>query len=234
MEGTSTDRKDSFASLSQGKQLPYQTAAASMPPSTSPPELLPASSDAMRLSMLAPSRLLMGSTASGMIGFMLGAFQGGQMAQLRFRAEHAHKMPDTTTGWYFYHKSKNYHAMQGGIREGFRMGAKTGFWSFAALALETTVDRMRGCSDMLSTMVATVSVAGMFSLTRKCFLFDVSLLLVFWYCSHFCYGCGGHDWAHSVTLLYEAPHRKGVCLSRAAVVFSIVDGDWGCEMRRAV
>lgn len=76
-------------------------------------------------------------------------------------------MPDTTTGWYFYHKSKNYHAMQGGIREGFRMGAKTGFWSFAALSLETTVDRMRGCSDMLSTIVATVSVAGMFSLTRK-------------------------------------------------------------------
>lgn len=89
------------------------------------------------------------------------------MAQLRFRAEHAHKMPDTTTGWYFYHKSKNYHAMQGGIREGFRMAGKTGFWSFAALSLETTVDRMRGSSDMLSTIVASVSVAGMFSLTRK-------------------------------------------------------------------
>ncbi|TQV94053.1 hypothetical protein V2A60_002879 [Cordyceps javanica] len=132
-----------------------------------PPELLPASSDAMRLSMLAPTRLLLGSLASTMIGFMLGGFQGGQMAQLRFRAEHAHKMPDTTTGWYFYHKSKNYHAMQGGIREGFRMGAKTGFWSFAALSLETTVDRLRGSSDMLSTIVATVSVAGMFSLTHR-------------------------------------------------------------------
>ncbi|KAM3515200.1 hypothetical protein MY11210_001212 [Beauveria gryllotalpidicola] len=131
------------------------------------PEMLPASSDAMRLSMLAPTRLLLGSLASTMIGFMLGGFQGGQMAQLRFRAEHAHKMPDTTTGWYFYHKSKNYHAMQGGIREGFRMGTKTGFWSFAALSLETTVDRLRGSSDMLSTIVATVSVAGMFSLARK-------------------------------------------------------------------
>ncbi|KAM3504878.1 hypothetical protein MY10362_003304 [Beauveria mimosiformis] len=128
--------------------------------------MLPASSDAMRLSMLAPTRLLLGSLASTIIGFMLGGFQGGQMAQLRFRAEHAHKMPDTTTGWYFYHKSKNYHAMQGGIREGFRMGAKTGFWSFTALSLETTVDRLRGSSDMLSTIVATVSVAGMFSLTR--------------------------------------------------------------------
>lgn len=168
METNMSPNKDSFSSLSRDGQQPYQVAAATTP---GPPlELLPASSDAMRLSMLAPARLFMGTLASSMIGFMLGGFQGGQMAQLRFRAEHAHKMPDTTTGWYFYHKSKNYHAMQGGIREGFRMGAKTGFWSCAALSLETTVDRMRGSSDMLSTIVATVSVAGMFSLTRKSLL----------------------------------------------------------------
>lgn len=166
MAADTSTRNDAFASLSRDGQ-PGQKTMATPPPT--PPELLPASSDAMRLSMLAPTRLLLGSLASTMIGFMLGGFQGGQMAQLRFRAEHAHKMPDTTTGWYFYHKTKNYHAMQGGIREGFRMGAKTGFWSFAALSLETTVDRMRGCSDMLSTIVATVSVAGMFSLTRKRF-----------------------------------------------------------------
>ncbi|PQK12347.1 hypothetical protein BB8028_0003g09640 [Beauveria bassiana] len=156
---------DAFASLSRGGKPDQKTTA--MATTSTRPEMLPASSDAMRLSMLAPTRLLLGSLASTMIGFMLGGFQGGQMAQLRFRAEHAHKMPDTTTGWYFYHKSKNYHAMQGGIREGFRMGAKTGFWSFAALSLETTVDRLRGSSDMLSTIVATVSVAGMFSLTHR-------------------------------------------------------------------
>ncbi|KGQ12412.1 hypothetical protein BBAD15_g1839 [Beauveria bassiana D1-5] len=144
---------DAFASLSRGGKPDQKTTA--MATTSTRPEMLPASSDAMRLSMLAPTRLLLGSLASTMIGFMLGGFQGGQMAQLRFRAEHAHKMPDTTTGWYFYHKSKNYHAMQGGIREGFRMGAKTGFWSFAALSLETTVDRLRGSSDMLSTIVAT-------------------------------------------------------------------------------
>ncbi|POR39681.1 Uncharacterized protein TPAR_00134 [Tolypocladium paradoxum] len=120
-----------------------------------------------RLSMPTPSRLLLGSVSSGIVGLTLGAMQGGQMAQLRFRAEHAHKMPDTTTGWYFYHKSKNYHAMQGGIREGFRMGAKTGFWSFVALGLESTVDRYRGSSDMFSTTVATLSVAGAFSLWHR-------------------------------------------------------------------
>ena len=91
------------------------------------------------------------------------------MAQLRFRAEHAHKMPDTTAGWYLYHKSKNYHAMQGGIREGFRMGFKTGIWSLVALSLESTVDRYRGSSDMFSTVIATLTVAGAFSLWRKFF-----------------------------------------------------------------
>ncbi|GAO13642.1 hypothetical protein UVI_02017490 [Ustilaginoidea virens] len=117
-----------------------------------------------RLSIPTPARILLGSASSGVIGFTLGAMQGGQTAQLRFRAEHAHKMPDTTTGWYLYHKSKNYHAMQGGIREGFRMGAKTSFWSFVALGLESTVDRYRGSSDMFSTTMATLTVAGAFSL----------------------------------------------------------------------
>lgn len=132
-------------------------------PSSSPAEPFP------RLSMSTPTRLLLGSVSSGIVGFTLGAMQGGQTAQLRFRAEHAHKMPDTTTGWYFYHKSKNYHAMQGGIREGFRMAARTGLWSFVALGLESTVDRYRGCSDMFSTTVATLTVAGAFSLWRECF-----------------------------------------------------------------
>jgi hypothetical protein len=131
------------------------------PPLTFPLERNP------RLGTPTPSRILLGTVASTLIGFSLGATQGGQMAQLRFRAEHAHKMPDTTTGWYLYHKSKNYHAMQGGIREGFRMGAKTGFWSFIALALESTVDRCRGSSDMFSTIIASLTVAGAFSIWRK-------------------------------------------------------------------
>ncbi|KFH43066.1 hypothetical protein ACRE_061720 [Hapsidospora chrysogenum ATCC 11550] len=120
-----------------------------------------------RLSMATPARIALGSAVAGLIGFSLGATQGGQAAQLRFRAEHAHKMPDSTTGWYLYHKTKNYHAMQGGIREGMRMGARTSFWSFMALSLESTVDRFRGASDMFSTIIASLSVAGGFSLWHR-------------------------------------------------------------------
>lgn len=117
-----------------------------------------------RLSLTTSTRLVLGAVSAGVIGFSLGALHGGQTAQLRFRAEHAHKMPDTTAGWYLYHKSKNYHVMHGGIREGFRMGAKTSFWSLVALGLESTVDQCRGDSDMFSTAVATLTVAGAFSL----------------------------------------------------------------------
>lgn len=120
-----------------------------------------------RLSMNTPGRITVGSAVAAAVGLSLGATQGGQMAQLRFRAEHAHKMPDSTTGWYLYHKTKNYHAMYGGIREGLRMAVRTGFWSFMALSLESTVDRCRGASDMFSTIVASLTVAGAFSLWRK-------------------------------------------------------------------
>lgn len=47
------------------------------------------------------------------------------------------------------------------------MGLKTGFWSLMALSLESTVDRYRGSSDMFSTVVATLTVAGAFSLWHR-------------------------------------------------------------------
>ncbi|KEY64623.1 hypothetical protein S7711_02827 [Stachybotrys chartarum IBT 7711] len=140
---------------------PPASAAAIEPPSVFQFEEHP------RLSTATPLRLTLGALSASIVGATLGAMQGGQVAQLRFRAEHAHKMPDSTTGWYLYHKSKNYHAMQGGIREGFRMSAKTGFWSFVALGLESTVDRYRGASDMFSTVVASLTVAGGFSLWHR-------------------------------------------------------------------
>ncbi|RSM18532.1 hypothetical protein CDV31_002668 [Fusarium ambrosium] len=144
----------------------WAPSTAALPSDLEPPSAFP--QDAFpRLSVPTPTRLMLGTISSALVGFSLGATQGGQMAQLRFRAEHAHKMPDTTTGWYFYHKSKNYHAMQGGIREGFRMGLKTGLWSMMALSLESTVDRYRGASDMFSTTIATLTVAGAFSIWHR-------------------------------------------------------------------
>ena len=100
-------------------------------------------------------------------GLMLGVSQGSTMAGLRFRAENSHRFPTSATGWYLYHKSKNYHKMLGGLKEGFRMGGKVAFWGGSFFAFEELVDSARGTKDFISTSIAGLSVAGGFSLWSK-------------------------------------------------------------------
>ncbi|KAL2888997.1 Cell cycle control protein G10 family protein [Ceratocystis lukuohia] len=123
--------------------------------------------DRPRLGIPTSVRLLAAGSSSFAAGALLGMTQGGRMAQLRFRAEHAHKMPSTMTGWYLYHKSKNYHAAQGAIVEGVRMGCRLGVWTTAVFALEQTVDRYRGRRDLVSTVLASLTVAGLFSVWNR-------------------------------------------------------------------
>ncbi|OLN86596.1 hypothetical protein CCHL11_10133 [Colletotrichum chlorophyti] len=120
-----------------------------------------------RLSIPTAARIPLAGLVGFGIGTTLGLAHGGRTAQLRFRAEHAHKMPTTTTGWYLYHKSKNYHAMYGGLREGLRMGVRLSFWTLMAFGLESTVDRYRGSTDLISTVLASLTVAGGFSLWNR-------------------------------------------------------------------
>ncbi|KAH6633835.1 hypothetical protein B0J18DRAFT_119 [Chaetomium sp. MPI-SDFR-AT-0129] len=117
-----------------------------------------------RLSLPWVLRLPLATTLSFFAGFTLGASFGGKMTGLRFRAEHAHKMPSSSTGWYLYHKSKNYQVAYGGLREGFRMGFKVSFWTTAMFAIERMFDVYRGTSDMFNTLTSCVTVAGGFSL----------------------------------------------------------------------
>jgi hypothetical protein len=67
-----------------------------------------------------PALVAVGATSGSLLGLIHGANETG----LRFRAENAHRLPATQTGWYLYHKSKNYVAMLGGIKEGVRMAGK--------------------------------------------------------------------------------------------------------------
>ncbi|MCJ1382934.1 hypothetical protein MMC17_006047 [Xylographa soralifera] len=105
------------------------------------------------------------TTAMGFFaGSFLGIYHGSQTAGLRFRAENAHRLPTSPTGWYLYHKSKNYHVILGAIKEGLKMGGKVGFWVGGFFAVEEAIDRVRGGRvDFLSTVVAGLSVAGGFS-----------------------------------------------------------------------
>ena len=144
------------------------------PPSETPPAIDAidrASMDAMihdsRLSIPSIFRIPLASTLSFVVGMGLGTAHGSQMAGLQFRAEHAHKLPATPTGWFLYHKSKNYHVANGGIREGFKMGAKLSVVTTATFAIENMFDTYRGTKDFVNTVIACVTVAGGFSLWSR-------------------------------------------------------------------
>lgn len=109
-------------------------------------------------------RLPIATSISFFSGLVLGMSHGSQMAGFRFRAENAHRLPATPTGWYLYHKSKNYNMALGGVKEGLKMGAKVSFWTAGFFSIEETFDRYRGTKDFFNTVIASLSIAGGFSL----------------------------------------------------------------------
>ena len=116
-----------------------------------------------RLSIPFFIRLPTATAGAFITGMALGLSHGSKTAGLRFRAENSHRFPTTSTGWYLYHKSKNYHAMLGGIKEGMKMGLKISFWTGSFFLVEEAVDRLRGTKDFLSAVVAGLSISGGFS-----------------------------------------------------------------------
>lgn len=117
-----------------------------------------------RFSLPFGMRLPLVTSLSFLVGMGLGLSHGSQVAGLRFRAENAHRLPTTPTGWYLYHKSKNYHMAFGGVKEGMKMGAKVSFWTAGFFSIEEIFDRYRGTKDFLNTVIASLTVAGGFSL----------------------------------------------------------------------
>lgn len=117
--------------------------------------------------------------ASFACGFSLGASQGATKGAYRYRAENAHRLPTTQTGWFLYQKSKNYHAMLGGVREGVKFGSVCTGWATLFMVTEEMVDLSRGRlfargdddvalgqRDFGSTVIAGMTVAGMYSWKR--------------------------------------------------------------------
>ncbi|KAI9684160.1 MAG: hypothetical protein M1829_003430 [Trizodia sp. TS-e1964] len=131
------------------------------------PEETPHPSHNDRLSMPFSTRLPTSIGLAFLTGLGLGAPLGSITAGYRFRAEHAHRLPSTSAGWYLYHKSKNYHMLLGGLREGARLGATLGVWVGCYFVVEEAVDRLRCRKDFLSSVVAGLSVSGGFSLWNK-------------------------------------------------------------------
>ena len=116
-----------------------------------------------RLSIPFPFRFPAATVGAFLTGAALGVSHGSKTAGMRFRAENSHRFPTTSTGWYLYHKSKNYNMMLGGTKEGLKMGSKIGFWAGAFFVVEEAVDDWRGSKDFLSTVVAGMTIAAGFS-----------------------------------------------------------------------
>ena len=127
------------------------------------PTDLSVSSLESRLSIPFGFRFPSATTLAFITGVSLGLSHGSKMSGLRFRAENSHRFPTTSTGWYLYHKSKNYHMMLGGIKEGVKMGSKVAFWAGSFFLVEEAVDHLRGSKDFMSTLIAGLSISGGFS-----------------------------------------------------------------------
>lgn len=127
-----------------------------------------------RLFLNTKQRVRFATIFAAMAGGALGFSHGAQATGLRFQAENAHRLPTSEKGWYFYHKTKNYSVLQGGIKEGGRMALKLGLWSGLFFMAEAAIDRRRRSRDAASSVCAGMAVAGAFSLWSKCGFSGVS------------------------------------------------------------
>ncbi|KAI9487751.1 MAG: hypothetical protein EXX96DRAFT_535879 [Benjaminiella poitrasii] len=128
-------------------------------------------------------RLLLMTSIGSFWGFSIGAFLGARQSGLQYLAENAHKLPTTVQGWYFYHKTKNYRMMLGGIKRGVRYAGKTGGLCLLYGTLEATMDDIRGEADVLNSVTAGVTTGTLFSLltrlTRGSFRYSIAFGAVF-------------------------------------------------------
>ncbi|ORZ31520.1 hypothetical protein BCR44DRAFT_36489 [Catenaria anguillulae PL171] len=102
-----------------------------------------------------------------MWGFSLGALIGSRSAGLQFLAEHAHQLPVTVQGWYFYHKAKNYRMVWGGIKRGLWDAGRLGSVVAMFAGVETAVDLALERESAASGVVAGVTTAGVFALINR-------------------------------------------------------------------
>ena len=121
-----------------------------------------------RLGMDIERRLPLTALTAFSVGLGVGANHGARKAAYQFRAENAHRFPTTSTGWFQYHKTKNYKAIVGGVFDGFKLGSRLGVGAMAFVLFEETVDcARRDRRDFISTVVAGLSFSGIYSLIGK-------------------------------------------------------------------
>lgn len=131
-----------------------------------------------RLGIEIKNRLPYTTFAAFSVGMAIGASHGSKKAAFQFRAENAHRFPTTSTGWFLYHKSKNYKSIVGGVKDGMKLGLKLGAGAMAFCLFEETVDYARHYRrDFLSTVIAGLSFSGIYSLLGSSPMISISLIV---------------------------------------------------------
>ncbi|KAI9924781.1 hypothetical protein ASPWEDRAFT_111310 [Aspergillus wentii DTO 134E9] len=121
-----------------------------------------------RLGMEVRKRLPYTTFSAFTVGMAIGSSHGSKKASYKFRAENAHRFPTTSSGWFQYHKTKNYTSIVGGVKEGTKMGLKLGTGALAFSLFEEAVDYARHDQrDFLSTVTAGLSFSGIYSLLAR-------------------------------------------------------------------
>ena len=101
-------------------------------------------------------------------GLVLGTVQGTRLASLQYTAEQSHKRPSSKTGWFLYHRRKNYFAFLKGIRmHGLPMGARFGSVCGLLFAGDVLLDMYRHRISVWHSMVSGCGTALIFSVVQR-------------------------------------------------------------------
>ncbi|KAI9220501.1 hypothetical protein BC828DRAFT_367259 [Blastocladiella britannica] len=100
-------------------------------------------------------------------GMLLGGAIGARTAGHQFLAEHAHHLPVTVPGWYFYHKQKNYRVVWGAVTRGLREAGRLGTVVAVFSAVETAVDVVAERESPASSVVAGQAAATAFAIANR-------------------------------------------------------------------
>lgn len=129
-----------------------------------------------RLGLHVRQRVHYTALAAFLSGITIGVPHGAKKASYLFRAENAHRVPNSPSGWFQYHKWKNYAIGSRGLADGLKMGSGLALGAIAFSLFEETVDYARNDRrDFLSTVTAGLSFSGIYSLLSEFFFLSSSV-----------------------------------------------------------
>lgn len=100
---------------------------------------------------------------ASIFGFIQGAHTAYAETASRYLVENGHRLPKTKGGWYWYHKRKNWVCLKSAVDTGASRAGKFGFTAGVFFGMEAAIDKLRGKTDALSTVITTVTCGWLYA-----------------------------------------------------------------------